>query len=135
MRVKTKITIDVLMIIGMFFSMSFHLFGMGTHKMIGMLTFLLFILHNILNRNWYKALFKGTYSPSRMAHTITNILVIFAMIGVMVSGVMLAKDVAAGLGDALTAGRILHNVCSYTGCIGIALHIGFHLRRRTQHDD
>ncbi len=42
MHNKTKLTIDILMIASMFFSMSFHLFGMGVHKMIGLLTFILF---------------------------------------------------------------------------------------------
>ena len=74
MRGKTKLTIDVLLMIGTFFSMGFHLFGMGIHKMVGMVTFLLLILHQILNRNWYKALFRGRYSLLRMAHTVTNFL-------------------------------------------------------------
>ncbi|MGM9602272.1 MAG: DUF4405 domain-containing protein [Faecousia sp.] len=115
--------------------MSFHLFGMVAHKMIGTLTFILFLVHNILNRKWYKSLFQGTYSPLRIAHTVTNILVLLAMVGIMASGGMLAKEMAAGLGNAMTTGRILHNVCSYAGCIGIAVHIGFHLRRRIKHDD
>ncbi len=131
---KKKIRVDVLMIVGMFFSMSFHLFGVGVHKMIGLLTFLLFIVHNILNRQWYKGLFKGKYSPARMAHTVTNLVVILAMIGVIVSGVMLSKELAQGL-DGMTTGRILHNVSSYLGCIGITVHIGCHLRGRKKHDD
>ncbi len=131
---KKKILVDVLMIVGMFFSMSFHLFGVGVHKMLGLLTFVLFIVHNLLNRKWYKGLRKGKYSPVRIVHTATNFLVILAMVGVMVSGVMLSKELARGF-DGMTAGRILHNVSSYVGCIGIAVHIGFHLKRRNHHDD
>lgn len=131
---KKKIFIDVLMIVAMFFAMSFHLFGVGVHKVIGLLTFILFIVHNILNWQWYKGLFKGKYSPVRIAHTVTNFLVILAMIGIMVSGVMLSKEMAQGL-DGMTTGRLLHNVSSYAACVGIALHIGFHLRGRNRHDD
>ena len=57
------------------------------------------------------------------------------MIGIVVSGGMLAKGVEADLGDAMTTGRILPNVCGYGACIGIAAHIGFHLKGRTHHDD
>ncbi len=134
MHNKTKLIIDILMIAAMFFSMSFHLFGMGVHKMIGLLTFILFIVHNVLNRQWFKGLFKGKYSPYRSAHAITNFAVILAMIGIMVSGVLLSKEMAQGL-EGMTTGRILHNVCSYIACIGIALHIGFHLKGRKHHDD
>ncbi len=134
MKKNNKLIIDVAMIAAMFFSMSFHLFGVGVHKMIGLLTFILFIVHNILNRQWFKGLFKGKYRPIRIAHTVTNLAVILAMIGIIASGVMLSKEMAQGL-DGLTTGRILHNVCSYAGCIGIALHIGFHLKGRKHHDD
>lgn len=134
MKKNTKLIIDVVMIVAMFFSVSFHLFGVSVHKMIGLLTLILFIVHNILNRQWFKGLFKGKYSPIRIAHTITNFLVILAMNGIMVSGVMLSKEMAQGF-DGMTTGRILHNVCSYAGCIGIAAHIGFHLKRRNRYDD
>ncbi len=134
MHNKTKLIIDVAMITAMFFSMSFHLFGVGVHKMIGLLTFVLFIIHNILNRQWFRGLFKGKYTPIRIAHNATNLVVILAMTGIMVSGVMLSKEMAQGL-DGMTTGRILHNICSYAGCIGIALHIGFHLKGRKHHDD
>ncbi len=134
MRKNIKLIIDTLMIVAVFFSMSFHRFGMGVHKMIGLLTFILLIVHNILNRQWFRGLFKGKYTPIRIAQNVTNLVVILAMIGIMVSGVMLSMEMAQGL-DGMTTGRILHNVSSYVACIGIAIHIGFHLRRRNHHDD
>ncbi len=135
MQKNTKRIIDTAMIVAMFFSMSFQLFGVGVHKMLGLLTFILFIVHSLLNRQWYKGLFKGKYSPIRIGRTITNLAVALAMIGIMVSGVLLSKEMAAGSGNAMTTGRVLHNVSSYTGCVGIALHIGSHLKRRNAHDD
>ncbi len=128
MHSKSKIIVDVLMMIGMAFSMSFHLFGAGTHKLIGLLTFVLFIIHNILNRRWYKGLFKGKYTPARMIHAITNMVVMIAVISIMISGVMLSKDMANGLRETMTLGRILHLASSYIAQVGIALHIGFHLK-------
>ncbi len=46
---RKKIIIDVLMMVGVFFSMSLQLFGPGVHMLVGLLTFILFIVHNILN--------------------------------------------------------------------------------------
>ncbi len=131
---KTKFIINTAMIAGMFFSMSLQLFGPGIHKLIGLLTFTLFVIHNILNRKWYKQLFKGKYSLNRVFQTTTNFIVIFAMIGILVSGVLLSKEMAQGL-EGMTIGRILHNMCSYIECVGIAIHIGFHLKGRRNHDD
>ncbi len=127
--------VDIAMIVGMVCSMMFHLLGVGVHKGIGSLTFVLFLIHNFLNRQWYRSLFKGKYSSARIAHTVTNFVVALAMVGIMVSGVMLSKDLAAGLGDTMSIGRILHNVCSYAACIGIAIHVGFHWKGRKNHDD
>ncbi len=126
---------NVLMMIGMFFSMGFHFLGIGSHKLIGLFTVLLFIVHNVRNKSWYRSLFKGRYGPVRTVSTILNAVMWLAMIGIMVSGVLLSKEMTAGLGGTMTAGRILHNVSSYIGCAGIALHIGLHLKRRTNHDD
>ncbi len=128
MHTKSKIIMDVFMMIGMAFSMSLQLFGAGTHKLIGLFTFVLFIIHNIWNRGWYKGLFKGRYTSARMIHTITNMIVVIAVIGIMISGVMLSKDMANGLADTMTFGRILHLASSYVASIGMALHIGFHLK-------
>lgn len=134
MQKKRKLTIDVLMLIGMFFAMSFHLFGMGMHKMIGLFTIILFIVHNVLHREWWKKRFQGGYSPLQIAHAVNNVIVLIATFGIAASGVMLSKDMADGLHDAMTAGRILHLSCSYLVCLGIALHIGFHLKGKKDHD-
>lgn len=131
---KSKLIIDVLMIIGMCISMSFHLFGVGTHKLIALVTFILFIVHNILNRRWYKGAFKGEYMLFRIIHVITNLVVMIAVLGITVSGVLLSKEMANGFVDTMTIGRILHLVSSYTACGGIALHIGFHLKGKKNDD-
>ncbi len=134
MHHKSRLLVDTAMIAAMFFAMSLQLFGPGVHKLIGLLTLLLFIVHNLLNRQWYKRLFKGKYCPSRLLRTATNLLTLLAMLAIMASGVMLSKELAQGL-EGMTTGRILHNVSSYVGCVGIAVHIGFHLKGRKNHDD
>ncbi len=131
MNFNTKIFVDVLMIIGMFFSMSLQLFGAGTHKLIGLATFLLFLVHNVLNRKWYRALWKGKYRKNRILHTLVNLFVMISMIGIMASGFMLAKEMANGaISGQMTAGRVLHLISSYAECVGIAVHIGLHLKGR-----
>lgn len=135
MREKTKIVVDVCLIFGVFLSMSLHSCGPGVHKIAGMFTFILFIVHNILNRGWYRGLLSGEYTISRIAYTITNIVVIISMIGIVLSGVMLSKEMhSASTAAALTDGRILHLVSSYVSCAAIVLHIVFHLISKKENE-
>ena len=53
--------------------------------------FVLFIVHHILNRNWYKTILKGTYPPFRIFQLILNLAVFAAMIGLMISSIILSN--------------------------------------------
>ena len=39
---------------------------------------ILVIVHQILNRKWYSALFKGKYNPYRIATTVLNVLLLLS---------------------------------------------------------
>ena len=55
--------------------------------------FVLFIFHHLLNRNWYSNLFRGKYTPLRILQTAADVLLLAAMIGLMVSGIILSRVV------------------------------------------
>lgn len=55
-KVIVKIGIDFIMTILLLLLMAFNLIGQELHEWIGTGMFLLFILHNILNYRWYKAI-------------------------------------------------------------------------------
>lgn len=90
--------------------------------------FLLFILHHILNRSWYNSILKGKYTPVRIFQLLVDILVFIAMIGLMVSGIMLSNHVFAFLNirGGISFARMLHMAASYWGFILMALHLGLH---------
>lgn len=46
--------------------MAYSLIGEMLHEIIGRAIFVLFIVHHILNRKWYGALFKGKYNMRRI---------------------------------------------------------------------
>ena len=72
MRAKIKIVIDAGMIILVLLQMAYHLIGDSLHEWLGIMLFVLLILHNILDRKWYSGLFKGKYTPIRFFHTAIN---------------------------------------------------------------
>ena len=50
-KVKLKITIDILMTLGLLFVSGYQLWGEAAHEWVGAILFLLFIAHHLLNAN------------------------------------------------------------------------------------
>ncbi len=126
---RLKIAIDVLMVLGMFGAMNYQIWSGSTHKRISAVLYLLFLLHNFLNYRWYQTLLRGKYKPFRVIQTAVNLLVLFSMAVVMYSGVLLAKETAAGIvTDGISGARRLHIAASHTGSLGMAVHMGLHIK-------
>lgn len=123
-----KIVIDVLMTLGLLFLLGYQFWGDAAHEWAGAGMFLLFILHHVLNGNWYKSLFKGRYTPSRIFQVVVDLLVFLAMIGLMVSGIMLSNHVFSFLNihGGMSFARLLHMAASHWGLVLMALHLGLH---------
>ncbi len=123
-----KIPVDVAMTVLLLFQMGYHLWGEQTHEWTGVAIFLLFILHHILNRGWYKSLFKGRYTPARILLLAVDLLVFAAMAAQLYSGIVLSRYVFRFLpiyrGMALA--RRLHILGAYWGYLFIGLHLGIH---------
>ena len=127
-KMKLKISLDVLMTLGMLFLMGYQLWGEAAHEWVGTALFLLFILHNVLNRNWYKAMFRGKYTAVRVLQTAINLLLLICMAALMFSGIVLSRYAFHFLpirgGMALS--RLLHMAGAYWGFVLMALHLGLH---------
>lgn len=122
-----KISVDIIMTVLFITLMAYHITGNRLHEWLGTSLFVLFILHHILNLNWYKTLFKGKYSAVRILMTVLDILLLAAMIGMMISGMMLSREVFGFLN--LRAGMFgcrLHMVSTSWGYLLMSAHIGLH---------
>ena len=118
------------MTIGLLVLMGYHFWGDAAHEWVGAGMFVLFILHHVLNWSWWKGLFKGRYPALRVLQVIVDVLVLCAMLGLMVSGVILSRKVFAFLpiqgGTAFA--RVLHMLSAYWGFVLMAAHLGLHWR-------
>ena len=65
-----RIGIDIGMTVLLLLLMAYELIGSGLHEWIGLAMFVLFVCHHLLNRGWYKNLFRGSYTPMRLLQTI-----------------------------------------------------------------
>lgn len=125
---KTKMCIDILMTVLLYFLMARQLTGDTAHEWLGAGMFLLWIIHHILNRRWFTHLFQGKYTPARIFQTTINIALFFAMIGMMVSGIILSRTVFAFLpvSGGVAMARSLHIFCGFWCFVLMSLHLGLH---------
>ena len=108
--------------------MAHSLVGEAAHEWLGISMFALFIFHHILNVKWSKSIFKGKYTPFRILQTALVILALVAMLGSMVSGIIISRHALKFLN--ITSGqswaRTVHMLSAYWGFIIISLHLGLH---------
>lgn len=100
----------------------------AVHEWAGACLIALWILHNILNRGFYKALFRGKYSPMRILRLCVNVLTLCTAVLLAASGVMLSGHIF----DFLDFGRVLgfarpaHLIASHWYFVLIAVHFALH---------
>ena len=123
-----KIFIDFIMTLLLLLLMARQLTGDTVHEWLGAGMFLLWILHHILNMQWNGHIWKGKYTPFRILQLVVNILLLLAMIGTMVSGIILSREVFAFLpiSGGLALARPLHILSAFWGFVLMALHLGLH---------
>lgn len=93
MRNTIKILVDIIMTILFFVLMNYYFTERTIHEYLGYLIFIFFVLHHILNFNWYKNLTKGKYSFNRSLNTFINTMLFICMLGLIISGILFNKDV------------------------------------------
>ena len=123
-----KIGIDMLMTVLLLLLMARQLTGNSAHEWLGAGMFVLWITHHILNRNWYSHILKGRYTPVRILQTVINAALFLSMLGMMVSGIILSREVFAFLpiSGGIAMARSLHVVSAFWGFVLMALHLGLH---------
>lgn len=125
---KFRTLLDIKMTIMFIILMGYYITGNAIHEIIGTITFVLFIIHNILNIKWYKSIFKGKLSFQRSFHIVINLLLFLAMIAMIASGIMISSNIFSFLNIPTTMfGRRLHMLSTLWGYVLMAMHIGLHL--------
>lgn len=123
-----KILIDVVMTALLLFIMGYHLFGEAAHEWLGISVFALFLIHNGLNWHWYRNLFKGKYTATRIYKLVINIILWGLMICNIASAMLISVEVFAPFdinGDLMT-GRQLHLFATMWTFVFMSLHLGVH---------
>jgi hypothetical protein len=125
LKMLIRLVIDFSMTILMLVAMAYHITGNAIHELVGVFLLVLFLVHNILNRRWYKTIFKGKHNVRRILSFAVNLLFLVSMTVVMVSSVPISQDIFPFIpinNDIVL--RQMHVLTSYWGFIFMAIHIG-----------
>ncbi len=63
---RIKRVVDIIMSLILIPLMAYQVTGEAAHEWLGISMVLLVIVHQVLNRKWYSAIFKGNYNPYRI---------------------------------------------------------------------
>lgn len=125
---KITMVIDSAMILILPLLMAYSLLSEKYHECLGIAMGLLFLSHHMINYRWWKTLFKGKYTASRILNTVINILLTFYMILQPLSGIAISKYVLKGISFGLAAlFRSLHMTLAYWGFVLMSFHLGLHV--------
>lgn len=123
-----KLTVDIGMTAALLLLMAYELVGQAAHEWIGIGMFVLFVIHHILNGSWIRNLLRGRYNPVRIMQTGLVLLILCAMAGLMVSGIILSRHALSFLPikGGRSFARNLHMLSAYWGFVLMSVHLGFH---------
>lgn len=123
-----KLAVDIGMTAALLLLMAYELVGQAAHEWIGIGMFVLFVIHHILNGSWIRNLLRGRYNPVRIMQTGLVLLILCAMAGLMVSGIILSRHALSFLPikGGRSFARNLHMISAYWGLVLMSVHLGFH---------
>ena len=126
---RIKRIIDVLMTLTLIPLMAYQVTGEAAHEWLGISMVTLVIVHQVLNRKWYSAIFGGKYNPYRIINSIITILLLISFALTAISGISMSNHAVPFLYNLINVNtaRVMHLAFSYWAFILMALHIGMHI--------
>nr|WP_309101798.1 DUF4405 domain-containing protein [Fredinandcohnia onubensis] len=124
-KVLFRLVNDLVMTVLMLIAMAYYITGNMIHEVVGVVVLLLFVVHNFLNRRWYKTILKGKHNVRRILQIGINLLFLVTMALMMISAVLISSDLFPFIpinNDMML--RQIHVQTAYWGFIIMAVHIG-----------
>jgi hypothetical protein len=120
-----RLVVDLSMTVLMLVAMAYHITGNTIHELVGVVLLVFFIIHNILNRRWYKIILNGKHNIRQILSILVNLLFLVSMAAVMISSVPISREIfpSSITNNDMTLLQI-HVMTSYWGFIFMAVHIG-----------
>lgn len=137
MRTKQTKTIrmiaDACMTVLLLCLMAYQVTGEVLHEWFGIGMTVLLILHHLVNRKWYAALFKGKYNACRIVTTAINTLLLLSIALTALCGMAMSAHAVPFLYGMLPVSfvRQFHLAMSYWSFVLMGVHLGLHVPTMT----
>ena len=121
-----KRIIDVALTVILLLLMAFQVTEQLAHEWLGVTMFALTIVHQILNRKYYAAIFKGKYHPLRVFQLIVNTLLLLSFVCTALSGMMMSRFATPFMNGILPSSIVRqgHLALSHWSFVLMGLHFG-----------
>ncbi len=124
-----KRTVDVCMTVLLLCLMAYQVTGEVLHEWIGLGMTILVIIHQILNRKWYGALFKGKYNAYRIITSMINVTLLLSFALTAFCGMSMSGHAVPFLYGMtkVSFARRMHLSMSHWTFVLMGLHLGMHV--------
>ena len=128
-----KRIVDAAMTVLLLCLIAYQVTGEAAHEWLGIAMTVLVIIHQILNRKWYGALFKGKYNPYRALTTILNILLLLSFALTAFCGMSMSGHAVPFLYGMAPVSfvRRMHLSMSHWSFVLMGMHLGLHIPAMT----
>jgi len=127
LKQKLRIALDTAMTVLLLCAYNSQLARETVHIYIGIAIFVFFAIHIFINRNWFKTIFKGKYTPRRIVMTAVNVLLVLAAVTMIITGILEARWEASFLQhESEITIRQIHTTTAYWFWLLIGVHLGLH---------
>lgn len=130
MKMKTiiKRVVDVALTVILLLLMAFQVTKQFAHEWLGAAMFALTIVHQLLNRRFYAAIFKGKYPPLRIFQLTVNVLLLLSFVCTALSGMMMSRFATPFMNGLLPSSVVRqgHLALSHWSFVLMGVHLGLH---------
>ena len=123
-----KRIIDVALTVTLLLLMAFQVTEQLAHEWLGIAMFALTVAHQILNRKFYAAIFKGKYNALRILQLTVNCLLLLSFVCTALSGMMMSRFATPCMNGILPSSIVRqgHLAMSHWSFVLMGLHLGLH---------
>lgn len=123
-----KRIVDVALTVTLLLLMAFQVTEQLAHEWLGIAMFALTVAHQILNRKFYAAIFKGKYNALRILQLTVNCLLLLSFVCTALSGMMMSRFATPFMNGILPSSIVRqgHLAMSHWSFVLMGLHLGLH---------
>ena len=121
--------VDIGMTVLLLLQMAYQVMGEAAHEWLGMGMTALVIVHQVLNRRWYGAMFKGKYNGYRAVSTCVNVLLLLSFALTAFCGMAMSNYAVPFMYGIVRVSfvRVTHLSMSHWSFVLMGLHLGLHV--------